>query len=165
VKHELNRLPEGKIISMQDVDLGKEACLLLERKLAFFSQYLSVTERMQAALGAKEEGSLGSLIATRQDLIHKIDKIDLAIERTMPPSPDERHLISEQFKELIAGYLGKLKSVMDTVEPLDRDLVVMVQQEGAGIKTDLLQRQKVRQAFKGYGSYGKYPAKFLDTHR
>jgi len=165
VKHELNRLPEGKIISMQDVDPGKEACLLLERKLILFRRYLSTTQKMKAALGDNEESNLGSLISIRQGLIHKIEKIDLAIKRAMPTSPDKRNLIYKKFKGLIANLLDKLKSIMERVEPLDRDLVVMVQQEGAGIKTDLLQRQKVRQAFKGYGSYGKYPAKFLDTHR
>lgn len=150
---------------MPHADPAKEACLLLERKLAVFSQYLSVTERMQAALGDNQESNLESLVAARQDLIHKIDTIDLAIKRTTPTDPDERHLIPEQFKELIAGYLNKLKSIMDTVEPLDRDLMVMVQQAGASIKTGLLKRQKVRQAFKSYGGSNKYPAKFLDTCR
>jgi len=158
-------LTKGNGLSMQYVDPGKEACLLLERKLTLFSRYLSVTEKMKAALGEKEESSLGSLIPIRQDLIHKIDKIDLAIKGTMPIIPDRNSLISENFKGMTAGYLRKLKTIMDTVEPLDRDLMVMVKREGDSIKTDLLRKQKVRQAAKGYGSFKQNHAKFLDTRR
>ena len=150
---------------MQHVDPGKEACLLLETKLTLFSRYLSATEKMKAALGDSQVGNLASLISIRQDLIHKIDKLDLAIQRIMPTSTAKRNLMSTKFKGMIAGYLQKLKNITDTIEPLDRDLMVRVQQEGASIKTDLLKRQKVRQAFKGYSSFRKYPAKFLDTRR
>lgn len=150
---------------MQNIDSGKETCLLLERKQTLFSQYLSTTEKMKAALGNNEESNLEQLLSTRQDLIYKIEKIDLAIKRTMPTSPDRHNLISEKFKELIANLLNKLKSIMERVEPLDKELMAMVQQEGESTKTSLLRKQKVRQAMRGYGSFNKYPAKFLDTRR
>jgi hypothetical protein len=150
---------------MQNGDPGKEACLLLETKLNLFNRYLTTTQKMKAAFGNNAERSLGFLISVRQDLIRKIDEIDRAIKKIQPMSPDRHDLISDKFKGLIAGYLKKLKDIMDTVEPLDRDLIDMVRQQGQSIKTSLLKRQKVQQAFKGYGNFRKYPAKFLDTHR
>ena len=146
---------------MKKVDPGKEACSLLETKLNLFGRYLTTTRKMKVALGNNAEGSLGSQISVRQDLIRKIDEIDLAIKKIWPIAPDRHNLISDNFP----GYLKKLKDIMDTVEPLDRDLTDMVQQQGASLKTGLLKRQKAQQALKGYVSFRKYPAKFLDTHR
>lgn len=150
---------------MQDVDSGKETCTLFEKKLTLFSRYLSATEKMKTVLGENQASELARLIIQRQGLIHKIDKTDLAMKQAFSVRPDKHHYISNKFNGLIAGYLKKLKGIMEKIEPLDRELTVLVEQEGQGTKADLLKKQKVRQAVKGYGSFKTYPAKFLDTHR
>jgi hypothetical protein len=150
---------------MKAIDAEKEIFTFLERKLGFFSQYLSVTERMKAALEKKEAGNLGSLISKRQDLIHKIEINDVSMQRLVQSIPDRYHLLSGKFKSFIDNHLKTLKNVMEAVEPLDRELMAVVKQEGECIKTNLLGMRKVQQAAKGYGSNLRHPPRFLDTRR
>ena len=150
---------------MQRKDTGKKACVLLEKKIILFTRYLSVTQRIKQALGNNEDGKLRNLLAGRQDLIHKIEKIDLAIKGAIPTTHAGFHLISNKFKGLIDNYLKQLRGIMEMVEPLDRELILAVQQEYENTKTDLLRRQKSRQAVKGYGNFRTNSAKFLDTRR
>jgi hypothetical protein len=149
---------------MKEEDTGKEICSFLEKKVILFSRYLSLTERMNAALG-EEEKDLKDLISKRQGCMEKIGKIDLSIQQTVGAGPDKHNLIPPQFKGLIGGYLKKLKSITKTVELLDREVTAVVKQEVANIKTDLLNRRNVRQAARGYGGRVGNPARFLDTRR
>jgi len=149
---------------MKEEDTGKEICSLLEKKVALFSQYLSLTERMNASLG-EEEKDLKDLISKRQVCMEKIEKIDLSMQQTVGAGPDKYNLIPPKFKGLIDGYLKKLKSIMETVELLDREVTAVVKQEVENIKTDLLNMRNVRQAARGYGGRVGHPARFLDTRR
>ncbi len=54
---------------------------------------------------------------------------------------------------------------METADLTDRELLVMVRQESEGIKSELLELQKVRQAARGYRDKRKSPTRFLDTIR
>lgn len=150
---------------MQNSDTGQQACLLLEQKLNLFNQYLTTTEQMEAAIEKQGQNNLEHLLSKRQDLICKIEILDAAIERILPTSPDKYNLIPNTFRELMRDRVSRLKQTMQRVEPLDKALIARVQQEGKSTQTDLLRKQKVRQAMKGYGSFRRYPAKFLDTHR
>ncbi len=160
---------------MKEEDTGKKICSFLEKKVTLFSRYLSLTERMNAALG-EEEKDLKDLISKRQSCMEKIEKIDRSMPQAVGAGPDKHNLIPPKFKGLIDGYLKKLKSIMATVELLDREVTAVVKQEVENIKTDLLNRRNVRQAARGYGGpvghpargYGGrvgHPARFLDTHR
>jgi len=149
---------------MKNINAGQEICSFLEKKVTLFSRYLSLTESMNAALG-EEDKDLKDLISKRQGCMEKIDKIDLSIQQTVGTDPDKHSLIPAKFKGLIDGYLKKLKSIMETVELLDREVTAVVKQKVENIKTDLLGRQKVRQAARGYGGRFGNPARFLDTHR
>ncbi|MBL6971392.1 MAG: hypothetical protein ISR63_04635 [Desulfobacterales bacterium] len=160
---------------MKEEDTGKEICSFLEKKVTLFSRYLSLTERMNAVLG-EEDKDLKDLISKRQGCMEKIDKIDLSIQQAVGAGPDKHNLIPPKFKGLIDGYLKKLKSIMETVELLDREVTAVVKQEVENIKTDLLNMRNVRQAARGYGGrvghpargYGGsvgHPARFLDTRR
>ena len=149
---------------MKEEDTGKEICSFLEKKVTLFSRYLSLTERMNAALG-KEEKDLHDLISKRQSCMEKIAKIDLSMQQTVGAGPDKQNLILPKFKGLIDGYLKKLKSIMETIELLDREVTAVVKQEVKNIKADLLNRRNIRQAARGYGGRVGHPARFLDTHR
>ena len=149
---------------MKDIDASREICSFLEKKVTLFSRYLSLTERMNAALG-EEEKDLKDLISERQGCMEKIEKIDLSMQQTIGAGPDKHYLIPPQFKGLIDGYLKKLKNIMATVELLDREVTAVVKQEVENIKTDLLNMRNVRQAARGYGGRIEHPARFLDTRR
>jgi len=148
---------------MKDMGASQKICSFLEKKVTLFSRYLSLTERMKAALG--KEKDLKDLIFQRQGCMEKIEKIDLSMQRTVGAGPGIRNLVSPKFKGLIDGYLKKLESIIKTVELLDREVTAVVKQEVENIKTDLLNRGKVRQAARGYGGRVGNPARFLDTRR
>ena len=150
---------------MKDMDLEKEICSLLEKKTVFFDQYLSITERMKESFVDKKERDPRASIPQRQACINKIQKIDASMEKIMGNSSDKVHNISEKCKGMIDGYLRSLKNIMETVDLIDRELIVMVGAEGENIKTELLKLQDVRQAAKGYRDKIKSTPRFLDTIR
>jgi len=150
---------------MKNIDTKKEICSFLEQKISLFSQYLSVTERMKAALENNEAGNLGSLISKRQDLIDKIETNDKNLQRFVRSISAGYDLISAKFKDLIDNYLKTITNVMKTIEPLDTDLMAVIKHEGERVKTDLLGIRKIRQAAKGYGGNRIHPPRFLDTRR
>jgi hypothetical protein len=150
---------------MKDVETDKKFCSFLEKKVALFQRYLSITEQMKETLRHEEKSSLGSLIAQRRDCIQQIEKLDRYMKGIVQTGSDMRSHISGRLKGLIDGYFQTLKTLMEKLTPLDMELMVLVKHEGESLKTDLLSKQKVRQAAKSYVSFRKYPAKFLDTRR
>ena len=150
---------------MKDKDAGKEICSFLEKKLVFFKQYLSITKRMKETFKKKEPSSPEVFISERQACITKIQKIDASLEKIMGNSSDKLHDISEKCKGMIDGYLRSLKNIMETVDLIDRELIVVVRAEGENIKGELLKLQDVRQAAKGYRDRMKSTPRFLDTIR
>jgi len=154
-----------RIEGMKDMDLEKEICSLLEKKRVFFDQYLSITERMKERLVDEKEGDPRASISQRQACINKIQKIDASLEKIMGNSSDKLHNVSEKCKGMIDGYLRSLKTIMETVDLIDRELIVMVGAEGENIKGELLKLQDVRQAARGYHDKIKSAPRFLDTIR
>ena len=150
---------------MKGKDAGKEICSFLEKKLVFFKQYLSITKRMKETFKKKEPSSPEAFISERQACINKIQKIDASLEKIMGNSSDKLHDISEKCKGMIDSYLRSLKNIMETVDLIDRELIVVVRAEGENIKGELLKLQDVRQAAKGYRDRMKSTPRFLDTIR
>lgn len=152
---------------MKDINAGKEICNILERKLAHFKQYLFITERMKQAFGNKEKiDNIGGMISQRQGCIKNIDRIDLSIKRIIKEGSGRLSRVSNKYKGMVEGYLSKIRDIMTTVDLMDKELMVMVKQEGEGIKTEVLKTRKLRQAARGYGgSTGYNTARFLDTRR
>lgn len=143
---------------MKNINTGKEICLFIEKKIALFNRYLSITKRMKQTLNNKEPGNLGGLVSERQDCIDKIEKINLSMEKIVNAG-------SAKFKGLIDGYLKDIKNITETIAPIDSELMVKVREEGESIKTELLKMRNVRQASQGYRNEGRYSPRFLDTRR
>ncbi len=150
---------------MKDKDAGKKICSFLEKKVVFFKQYLSITKRMKETFKKKEPSSPETFISERQACINKIQKIDASLEKIMGNSSDKLHDISEKCKGMIDSYLRSLKNIMETVDLIDRELIVVVRGEGENIKGELLKLQDVRQAAKGYRDKMKSTPRFLDIIR
>ena len=150
---------------MKEIDPEKEVCSFLEKKLTLFNRYLSITKRMKKALRDKEAVNPGVFLSERQDCISKIEKIDSSIERIIKASTDKLNHISDKFTRLIHGYLSSIKSIMETVDCIDRELMVMVKEEGEGIKKELLRMRNFRQVTRGYKKEKRYSPRFLDTVR
>jgi len=150
---------------MKNVNTGKEICSFLEKKLALFKRYLSVTKRMKESLNDKEESNLGGLVSERQDCINKIDGIGLSMEKIVKANSEKYHIASDKFRGLIEGYLKSIRNIMETIAPMDRELMVMVREEGESIKNELLKMRNVRQAAQGYKKEGLSSPRFLDMKR
>ncbi|MBW2000891.1 MAG: hypothetical protein JRI30_00035 [Deltaproteobacteria bacterium] len=120
---------------------------------------------MKKALRDKEAVNPGVFISERQDCINKIEKIDSSIEKIIKASTDKLNHISDKFTGLIHSYLSSIKSIMETVDCIDRELMVMVKEEGEGIKKELLKMRNVRQITRGYKKEKRYTPRFLDTVR
>ena len=150
---------------MENIDPEKEVCSFLEKKLTLINRYLSITKRMKETLRDKGASNPGVFISERQDCINKIEKIDSSIEKIIKASTDKLNHISDKFKGLIHSYLSSIKSIMETVDCIDRELMVVVKEEGEGIKKELLRMRNVQQVARGYKKEKRYSPRFLDTVR
>ena len=150
---------------MTEIDPGKEVCSFLEKKLTLFRRYLHTTKRMKEALKDKEAGNPGDFISERQNCINKIGKIDSSIENIINTSADRLNHISGKFSKLIHGYLSSITSIMETVDLIDRELMIMVKEQGEGTKREILRMRNVQQAARGYKKEKRYNPRFLDTVR
>ena len=54
---------------------------------------------------------------------------------------------------------------MTTVALMDKEIMVMVKQEGEGIKKEVLKMRNFKQAARGYGGSAGYTARFLNTRK
>ena len=150
---------------MREIDPEREVCSFLEKKLTLINRYLSITKRMKETLRDKGASNPGVFISERQDCINKVKKIDSSIEKIIKASTDKLNYISDKFKGLIHSYLSSIKSIMETIDLIDRELMVMVKEEGEDIKKELLRIRNVRQVTRGYKKEKRYSPRFLDTVR
>jgi len=151
---------------MKNEDAEKEVCSFLEKKLALFDQYLSITKRMkEIPLRDKEASSLEVFISERQGCIKRIERIDLSMEKIIKAGSNKLYHISDRLKGLIDSFITDIKGIMEKTDLIDRELMVMVQEEGESIKTELLRMQNVRLAARGYKEEKTYSPRFLDTIR
>ena len=150
---------------MQDIESNKIICSFLEKKVSLFNQYLSITERMKEALRNKEESKLEGFLSKRQGCISKIERIDLSIKKIVKAGLSNLTNISNKYKMVIDSYLSDIRNIMTTVDLMDRELMVIVKEEGESIKAELLKMRNVRQAARGYRKDFRCPARFLDTRK
>jgi hypothetical protein len=151
---------------MRDImDIGVEISSLLEKKLALFDRYLTITERMRDAFIDNGARDPRPFISKRQACIANIGRIDASVEKILEKRSDGLRHISGKCRASIDGYLERLRSIMGTADLMDRELMGMAKEQSEDIKSELVELQKVRQAARGYGDRIKSPPRFLDTKR
>lgn len=147
-------------------DVEKEFCMFLEKKLAQFKQYQSVTEKMKhVACGKGKNTELSGLISKRQSCIGAIEKVNASLEKIIKKGSTGLSHIPKKYKMLIDSYMASIKDVMTQVDLMDKELVAIVAEQRDDIKTELLRMRNMRQAARRYNSGVKYHARFLDTKR
>ena len=150
---------------MRERGLGKEICSFLEKKLVFFNQYLLMTNQIREACALNKDEYPGALISQRQACIYKIERIDESIRRIVGENPGRLDRLSEKCRAMIDGYLKRMKTVMEEVDLIDRELLDALQADRKELKEDLLKLQDMRHAAQGYKSRRKVTPRFLDTVR
>lgn len=147
-------------------DIEKEYCMFLEKKLAQFKQYQSVTEKMQQVMDEKEKNKeISALISTRQSCISTIEKINASMAQIIQKGAAGLSGISKKYKRIIDSYMSSIKDIMVQIDFMDKELVAVFAERRDGIKTELLKMRNMRHATRGYQPDTKYPARFLDTRR
>ena len=150
---------------MGNRDAGKKICWFLEKKLALFRQYQSITMRMKETMINNGETGVAELVNKRQDCINKINKIDRSMEKTIRECGHPFQNVYIKFRGSIDRYLQHIKDIMESVYPMDRKIMVWVAEEKENFKTELLRRQNIRKAVKGYRNDVGCYARFLDTRK
>ena len=150
---------------MGNIDAGKKICLFLEKKLALFSQYQSITMRMKETIINNEEAGIMDFVNKRQDCINKISKIDRLMEKTIKECGNQFQNIYSKFRGSMDGHIQNIRGIMEQVAPIDREMMVRVSEEKETVKTELLRRQNIRKAVKGYRNDVGCYARFLDTRK
>lgn len=150
---------------MKSKEGGGEILSLLEEKIPLFHRYLSVTENMKEAFGDDGKGNIGNFLSERQDVIQKINEIDSSIEKVMEGVPDQPTGGFGECRELIDTRLQDIRLVIETVDPIERELIIMVKGETESVKRSLLEMRNTRQAVNGYQKTGSSSPKFFDTLR
>jgi hypothetical protein len=147
-------------------DIEKEYYMFLEKKLAQFKQYQSVTEKMKQVMDDKEKNKeISALISTRQSCISAIEKINTSMAQIIQKGSAGLSGISKKYKRIIDSYMSSIKDIMVQIDFMDKELVAVFAEHRDCIKTELLKMRNMRHATKGYQSDMKYPARFLDTRR
>jgi hypothetical protein len=141
----------------------KEIYSLLDKKLSLFQSYLSVTKRIKEAFVEDGKGNLGVFISERQGLIDRIEKIDSSMEMVMKEGEPSSGIGRD--RETIETRLQDIKTLMETVKPMDEELIAMVRREEEQAKRSLLKMRSTRQAVSGYQRRGRFLPKFFDTLR
>ena len=147
------------------MDIGREICSLLEKKLALFNRYLTITERMRDAFIDNSAQDPRPFISKRQACIANIGRVDASVEKILDKRSDRLHHISGKCRASIDGYLKRLRSIMGAADLMDREIMGMVREQSEGIKSELVELRTVGQAARGYGDRMKSTPRFLDTTR
>ncbi len=141
----------------------EEICSLLEKKLSLFQSYLSVTKRMKEAFVDEEKGTPEVFLAERQGLIDRIEEIDSSMEKVIKGGEIQTGFGRD--RETIETRLQDIKTLMESVKPMDEALIALVRGEEEQAQRSLLKMRGTRQAVSGYQRIGKSPPKFFDTLR
>jgi len=144
-------------------DREKEIYSLLDKKLSLFQGYLSVTKRIKEAFLNEGKGNPGGFITERQGLIDRIEKIDTSMEKVIKGGEIQAGFGSD--KETIEIRLQEIKTLMETVKPMDEEMIAMVRGEEEQAKRSLLKMRNTRQAVSGYQGMRESPPKFFDKLR
>ena len=139
----------------------RDICSFLEKKLSLFQQYLSVTNRIKEAFIEGGKGNPGIFIAERQGLINGIEKINAAMKR-VSEKENGRQSVSEKNREKIEAHLQDIRKLMETVKPIDQELITMVGRAEEEAKRSLLKMRNARQAVSGYQRMGTSIPRFFD---
>jgi len=131
--------------------------------LSLFQSYLSVTKRIKEAFVDEDQGNPGGFIVERQGLIDRIEKIDTSMEKVIEGGEPQTGFGGD--RETIETRLQEIKTLMETVKPMDEEMIAMVRGEEQQAKRSLLKMRSTRQAVSGYQRMGKSSPKFFDTLR
>lgn len=150
---------------MKEASMGERIRLLLEQKLALFRRYVSATRHMKERLKGMDMAGLRTCLSDREECIHRIQKIDASMEQHKAGVNKNRHHLLNHIRETMDHYLKEAKGMMESIDAMDRELMVMVQEESMGLKKEILMMRHVGHAARGYKRAERNYPRFLDARK
>lgn len=146
---------------MTEMNDGRDVSMLLEKKHAIFQTYLSISRKLKNVLGEGKEKALRKLLSERRYCIKQIQNIDGAIGEIIGSVGDLMSRVPEKGKTQARRLLDNIRALMETIAPLDREVMVIVKSESNTLQAELLKIRHSRMATKGYGNKTAGPPRFF----
>lgn len=151
------------IDSMGEMNDGRDICLSIEKKHTIFQTYLSITRKLKNVVGEGKEKTLRKLLSQRRYCIKQIQNIDGVLGEITGFGGSDISSIHPKNRTRVHQYLNNIKELMETIAPLDSEVMVLVRSESNALRSELLEMRHTRKATRGYGSIAGGPPRFLDT--
>ena len=148
---------------MNEINIKETLCDCLEKKLAIFQHYLSITKQMKHSIEETKEKQLRRQILERQYCIKKIRNIDESIKKILSKTQSKTSFNSHIYNGSVRHYINKIQEIIETITPLDKELRTQVNSECNDLKTALLRIQHTRKAARGYGKKTEYSPRLIDA--
>jgi uncharacterized coiled-coil DUF342 family protein len=138
---------------------------LLEKKLAAFQDFLSVTVSLKKISGINDMDQIGKLLEKRDHYINAIDEIDGRIDTLRGNASSIASMASDEMREKINVIIQAIKKTAEKAQSLNKDVVAPLVIQHDTLRKQLSTTNHSRDGVKGYirKEYGKNQPRFLDT--
>jgi len=140
-------------------------CDLLEKKLAAFQDYLSITVSLKEICGINDMDQIVKLLKKRDHYINAIDEIDGRINTLRDNNSPIASMVSDEIREKNDVIIQAIKKTAEKAQSLNMDIEAPLVIQHDTLRKQLSTTNHDRDGVKGYlrKEYGKNQPRFLDT--
>jgi len=150
---------------MGEKGLEKHVHSLFAKKLSMLKRYRLITRKMRDNIKSRAEVDLKTLVLERESCIRGIESIDSRLEKLFksgreesPRASDARDIQEDDYgigkprnlKDVAYGYLSDIKSLLQAIAPVEKELVALVAEEKEKVKRDIIRMRDSRDAASRY---------------
>lgn len=146
-------------------ELCKKCGSRLREKIRLLDGYKEATARIKEALESKDVVRLDRHLKERQGVIAKIERIDKEVDKYLQGNDFSLDKLSEKARNLVGGYLDRIKTALESLSGLDRECLELARAEHDCMKSEILKMQHGRRTARGYRATCRQAPRFLDTKR
>ncbi|MBW2030672.1 MAG: hypothetical protein JRH06_15245 [Deltaproteobacteria bacterium] len=162
---------------MREKKLEKDIPSLLTDKLSMLGRYQIITRKMKNIIKRGGEVDLKPFVLERESCIRRLESIDSRLEKLFtsgceeyPRTSDARDIQGDDYgtgklrnmKDVVDGYLADIKSLLQAIALIEKELVVLVTEERDRIKRDIIGMRDSRNAASRYMAATIRTPMFLD---
>ncbi len=140
-----------------------DLCHSLEEKLKLLEKFLVATESLQKKVDLQETSDLQPLLDERQDLIRRIDRIDVQIESLLRKDPLFVARSSGEAKAKLNRLSKAITEILHHLETLDQRCAEKIISSLQETKGNLSRMKTGSMAVRCYGGASTAAPRFVDT--